>query len=236
MIGRYDHITFLAVSRSESDEAYRPRRRLSASVYLVLSAVTALVQGLWEAQYPSCASSWQLCQFVTTRDCVSNQQCVLMRSGSAVIKKRVQRPYTSFSEKNTKWQGNMLHTVERANSWARLRCEARPKDSKWDRTARREGKKGALLEVSLMSNYLIWGHRGLTFCWHRRFRTSRCPRLLPPDLSHPDSYLSALRAPHWAHATADGDAASHQTLFAGLRLARTGELSTKAFGKRYGHV
>jgi len=35
----------------------------------------------------------------------------------------------------------MLHTVERANSWVRLRCEARPNDSKWDRTARREEKR-----------------------------------------------------------------------------------------------
>ena len=42
MIGRYEHITFLAVSRSESDEADRPRRRLSASVFFVLSALTAL--------------------------------------------------------------------------------------------------------------------------------------------------------------------------------------------------
>jgi len=37
-------------------------------------------------------------------------------------------------------------------------------------------------------------------------------------------------------ATADGDAASHQAMFAGLRLARTGEPSTKAFGKRFGLV
>jgi len=38
--------------------------------------------------YPSCASSWQLCQFVTTRDCVANQQCLLMRLGSAATEKR----------------------------------------------------------------------------------------------------------------------------------------------------
>jgi len=37
-------------------------------------------------------------------------------------------------------------------------------------------------------------------------------------------------------ATADGDAASRQTMFAGLRLARTWELTTKAFGKRFGLI
>ena len=37
-------------------------------------------------------------------------------------------------------------------------------------------------------------------------------------------------------ATADGDAASYQTMFAGLRLSRTGKLSTKAFGNRFGLV
>jgi len=46
MIGRYEHITFVAVSRSESDEADRPRRRLSASVFFVLSALTALPRTL----------------------------------------------------------------------------------------------------------------------------------------------------------------------------------------------
>jgi len=45
MIGRYEHIQFLAVSRSESDEADRPRRRMSASVFFVLSALTALLLG-----------------------------------------------------------------------------------------------------------------------------------------------------------------------------------------------
>jgi len=49
----------------------------------------------------------------------------------------------------------MLHTDERANLRARLRCEARPKDSKWDRAARREEKKGALSEINLMPNYLL---------------------------------------------------------------------------------
>jgi len=115
-----------------------------------------------------------------------------------------------------------------------------------------------------LQQYLLWWHRGLTFCWLRRFHNCRCQRLLPPDLSYPARYLSAPRAPHWAHlppshrliiplsppppsecralpprrrlATADGDAASHQAMFAGLRLARTGELRTKAFGKRLGLV
>ena len=49
----------------------------------------------------------------------------------------------------------MLHTVERANLRARLRCEARPKDSKWDRAARREKKKSALSEIKLMRKYML---------------------------------------------------------------------------------
>jgi len=153
---------------------------------------------MWRT-YPSCAISWQLCQFVTTRGWVANQQCVLIRSGSVATEKREKRPYTSFSKKNNNRQGYMLHTVERANSWARLLFEAHRKDSKSDRAARREDRKGSLPEINLMLNYLLWWHLGPTFCWLGRFHTCRCPRLLPSDLPHSACYLSAPRAPQWAH-------------------------------------
>ena len=41
-------------------------------------------------------------------------------------------------------------------------------------------------------------------------------------------------APRRPPATADGDAASHQARRTGLRLVRSGELTTKAFGERFG--
>ena len=49
LIGSHAHIIYLAVRRSESDEADRPRLRLSASVFVLLSALIALQRESLEA-------------------------------------------------------------------------------------------------------------------------------------------------------------------------------------------
>jgi len=70
-------------------------------------------------------------------------------------RKEGEAPIYQFFKKNKNSQGNVWHTVERANSSARLRCEAHRKESKSDRAARQEDKKGALSEIKLMPNYLL---------------------------------------------------------------------------------